>query len=235
MVVAMECQSSPIAQRKWLLPPSSPGQGFQSSLGLRFLSTTSGFAITRARCENPRTPNFFLDEPDFHPSAAGRTMFVDAIGRDEVEEVLDRLQSSTAMAPVTQIRVLGGAMARVPYDDTAFAHRRRAIMVNLGALFQDPGQRELHEEWIEEFMATLQADDPAAYVNFLEDEVEERVRQAYPQPTWNRLVEIKGRYDPTSFGVTTTSHRQSAAAANRRRLVDRERESHSPLRTRRER
>jgi len=142
---------------------------------------------------------FFPDEPGFHPIAAGRTMFVDTIGRDDVGEILERLQSSTAMAAVTQIRVLGRAMARVPDDATAFAHRRRAIMVNLGALFEDPGQRELHEEWVEDFMATLQVDDPAAYVNFLGDEGEDRVRQAYPQPTWNRLAEIKGRYDPTNL------------------------------------
>ena len=38
--------------------------------------------------------------------------------------------------------------------------------------------------------------DGGAYVNFLGDEGPDRVRQAYPGPTWDRLVEIKRRYDP---------------------------------------
>ena len=38
-----------------------------------------------------------------------------------------------------------------------------------------------------------------AYVNFLEDEGEERIRAAYPGATWDRLREIKRRYDPTNL------------------------------------
>ncbi len=40
---------------------------------------------------------------------------------------------------------------------------------------------------------------PSAYVNFLADEGEARVHAAYPGPTWDRLVEVKGRYDPTNL------------------------------------
>ena len=37
---------------------------------------------------------------------------------------------------------------------------------------------------------------PGVYVNFLGDEGADRVREAYPGPTWDRLVEVKRRYDP---------------------------------------
>ncbi len=37
---------------------------------------------------------------------------------------------------------------------------------------------------------------PGAYVNFVDDEGEERVRAAYPGVTWDRLVAVKSRYDP---------------------------------------
>jgi FAD/FMN-containing dehydrogenase len=36
-------------------------------------------------------------------------------------------------------------------------------------------------------------------VNFLADEGPDRVRAAYPDETWDRLVEIKRRYDPTNL------------------------------------
>ena len=46
--------------------------------------------------------------------------------------------------------------------------------------------------------AALQQDEPAAYVNFLGDEGEARKREEYPGGTWDRLVAIKRRYDPTN-------------------------------------
>jgi len=45
----------------------------------------------------------------------------------------------------------------------------------------------------------LSAGDGGAYVGFLADEGEERVRAAYPAPTWDRLVEVKARYDPDNL------------------------------------
>jgi FAD/FMN-containing dehydrogenase len=38
-----------------------------------------------------------------------------------------------------------------------------------------------------------------AYVGFLGDEGEDRVRAAYPGSTWRRLAEVKGRYDPENL------------------------------------
>ena len=48
-------------------------------------------------------------------------------------------------------------------------------------------------------VATLRQDDHATYVNFLADEGEARVRDAYPGATWNRLVAVKRRHDPTNL------------------------------------
>jgi len=45
----------------------------------------------------------------------------------------------------------------------------------------------------------LEECNTGVYVNFLGDEGEARVRAAYPDSTWERLVEIKRRYDPTNL------------------------------------
>jgi FAD/FMN-containing dehydrogenase len=145
-------------------------------------------------------PEIYPPEDDsYHPTGASRTMFLDSIDRSVAEFILERLQSSTAMMKVAQLRVLGGAMARVPVDATAFAHRKSRIMVNLAALYQQPEEKAKHEAWVSDFAAALEQSDHGAYVNFLGDEGTDRIRAAYPGSTWDRLVAIKSRYDPTNL------------------------------------
>jgi FAD/FMN-containing dehydrogenase len=145
-------------------------------------------------------PEIYLPEEEgYHPVATGRTMFVDTIDRGVTETIVDRLEASNAMMAVAQLRVLGGAMARVPVDATAFAHRRSRIMVNVAALYERPDEAAVHGPWVTGFAAALRQADAGAYVNFLGDEGEGRIREAYPGRTWDRLVEIKGRYDPTNL------------------------------------
>ena len=109
------------------------------------------------------------------------------------------LTASDAAVRVAQLRVLGGAMARVPADATAFAHRRSRIMVNVAAFYNGPEDRPAREAWVADFAAALNQGDSGAYVNFLTGEGEEQVRAAYPESTWNRLAAIKAHYDPTNL------------------------------------
>ncbi len=147
-----------------------------------------------------RYPEIYPPEDNsYHPLAAARTMFVDSIDRPVAEFIFERLQSSTAMMKVAQLRVLGGAMARIPADATAFAHRNSRIMVNLAALYQNPEEKATHEAWVSDFASALEQGDHGAYVNFLGDEGLDRVRAAYPGSTWDRLVETKTRYDPNNL------------------------------------
>lgn len=139
------------------------------------------------------------EEGGYHPVAAGRTLFVDSIDRSVAETILGYLTSSTASMAVAQLRVLGGAMARVAVDATAFAHRASQIMVNVAALYNQPEEKETHEAWVTQFSKALRQTDEGAYVNFIGDEGEGRIRAAYPGATWDRLASIKARYDPTNL------------------------------------
>ena len=139
------------------------------------------------------------EDEEYHPVATARTMFVDTIGRAEAETILEHLATSTAMMGVAQLRTLGGAMARVPADATAFAHRQSKIMVNVAALYERPDEVAVHGPWVEAFAAALRQGDDGTYVNFLGDEGEARIRAAYPGSTWDRLRQIKARYDPTNL------------------------------------
>jgi FAD/FMN-containing dehydrogenase len=140
------------------------------------------------------------EEEDYHPIGSGRTMFLEAIDGAVAQTIVDHLQNSSAQMAVAQIRVLGGAMARVPAEATAFAHRGSRIMVNVAALYERPDEAPVHEAWVSDFAAALrQEGEDGAYVGFLGDEGEGRIRKAYPGPTWEKLAAIKARYDPTNL------------------------------------
>src|SRR5215212_6981341 len=99
------------------------------------------------------------DEGDFHPTAVSRTMFIDTIDRDVSQSILEHLRASEAPMRVAQIRVLGGAMARVSADATAFAHRSSRIMVNLAAFYEGDKERAARETWVGNFAAALRQGD----------------------------------------------------------------------------
>jgi len=139
------------------------------------------------------------EDESYHPTAVGHTMFVDAIDVGVAETIMKHLEASDASLRVAQLRVLGGAMARVPSDATAFAHRDSRIMVNLAAFYEGPEDRVVRQSWLDDFATAMRQRDNGAYVNFLVDEGEARVREAYPGRTWERLAEVKARYDPTNL------------------------------------
>ena len=139
------------------------------------------------------------DDEEYRPIPAVKNMFLEGVDLGAAEAIIERIRSSDAPMAVTQLRVLGGAMARVPADATAFALRSSKIMVNVAALYEAPEERSTHEAWCDAFAAAIRQDDDGVYVNFLVDEGEARVRAAYPGPTWDRLAEIKARYDPTNL------------------------------------
>lgn len=139
------------------------------------------------------------DDPTYHPIAVQRTTFVDSIDREGAATILEHLEASTAKMRVAQIRVLSGAIDRVPVDATAYAHRGRRILVTIAALCEQADDAAANLVWTEGLRNALQNGEPGAYVNFLLNEGLSRVREAYPGRTWERLTAIKARYDPTNL------------------------------------
>jgi FAD/FMN-containing dehydrogenase len=139
------------------------------------------------------------EDPNYRPTAVGRTLFVNSIDKATAETIFDYLSKSDAAMRVAQIRVLGGALAQIPADATAYAHRSQPIMVNVAAFYTTEADREVRKAWATEFARTLQPNEDAAYVGFLTDDGQARIRAAYPGATWDRLTRIKSIYDPTNL------------------------------------
>jgi FAD/FMN-containing dehydrogenase len=100
---------------------------------------------------------------------------------------------------MTQIRILGGAMARVHGDATAFAHRDANVMVTIITPYEDVAESPIHAAWTHAYYEALRPRATGVYSNFLEAEGEDRIREAYPEATYRRLAEVKRHYDPTNL------------------------------------
>ena len=131
--------------------------------------------------------------------AVHRSRFLTTIDDDAIDAMLAAMAAPSSPTTMVQLRVLGGAMSRVPAHATAFAHRDAAVMVTILTGFEDPTTEATHRAWTDALHEALAANDAGVYSNFLEVEGEERIRSAYPGGTYERLSEVKRRYDPSNL------------------------------------
>jgi FAD/FMN-containing dehydrogenase len=168
--------------------------------GERALAPFRAIAEPMADMVRPmRYPDIFPPDQGGHPLVSTRTMFLDAVDRSVAQTMLEHIQASTARMAAAEIRVLGGAMARVSTEATAFAHRRSRMLVNLAAKYDRLDDAAAHDGWVTAFAAALRQNDRGAYVGFLGADGSVRIREAYPRATWERLAAVKKRYDPTNL------------------------------------
>jgi FAD/FMN-containing dehydrogenase len=95
---------------------------------------------------------------------------------------------------------MGGAVARVPHDATAYAGRGVAHNIIIDAVWRPDESDEVataETTWAREFFEALQPHRAAGvYVNFLDADDTDRIREAYSDHTYRRLAEVKAKYDP---------------------------------------
>jgi FAD/FMN-containing dehydrogenase len=132
------------------------------------------------------------------PHAASiRMMFADELSDAALDAALAANERASSPFSLIQFRGLGGSMARVDPDATAFAHRPRRYFVAIIGIWLDATEDAApHETWTGELWRTIRSEGTGVYVNFLEVEGADRVREAYPGATFSRLAAVKRRYDP---------------------------------------
>ncbi len=104
------------------------------------------------------------------------------------------------------IEELGGMVGRLAADETAFAHRDKRYSLLIIGMSPDPAEAGKIRRWAGEFWEAMQAySADGVYVNYLGQEADEgahRVKAAYGQEKYERLVTLKNKYDPTNlFGL----------------------------------
>jgi len=111
------------------------------------------------------------------------------------------LESFTTLpTPLAEIHLqhLGGAVRRVPAQDSAYALRDQEFIVNVIARTPDAHGFDEAVEWARG-VATALGPEASTYVNFTGESDPSMVRASYPPETYRRLVELKNRYDPTNL------------------------------------
>jgi FAD/FMN-containing dehydrogenase len=141
----------------------------------------------------------------FDPSFPhGRWYYMRACDVAELtDEVIDitvdhamRIKSPLTTFPIWQ---MGGAVARVADDATAFTSRGAGHTFNLTSMTEGPEGFEEERQWTRDFWSALAPHQMGVYVNFLMEEGEERVREAYGAEKYDRLKALKRKYDPENL------------------------------------
>ncbi len=132
--------------------------------------------------------------------ASIRSMFVDELGDDTLDAFLRAMEYATSPYSIVHLRGLGGKMARIPSDSTAFAHPQQRYMVSIIGVWLDASEDpNVHRGWVESLWQAIRHEGSGVYVNFLENEGTDRIRDAYPAGTLERLTRIKQKYDPQNL------------------------------------
>jgi FAD/FMN-containing dehydrogenase len=142
----------------------------------------------------------FTAHQAFPHGAAVRSMFADELTDAALDAMLEAIERATSPFSIVHLRGLGGAMARVGKDETAFAHRDSRYLVSVIAVWLDAADdAALHRSWAVGLWDAICQEGSGVYVNFLDNEGPGRVHDAYPPATYARLAAIKRRYDPENL------------------------------------
>jgi FAD/FMN-containing dehydrogenase len=122
---------------------------------------------------------------------------------DLTDEVIDitvehsmRIQSPLTSFPIWQ---LGGAIRDVASSDTAFNGRDSGHTFNITCSTEGAEGFDEERQWARDFWTALKPFHEGAYVNFLMEEGQDRIREAYGPAKYDRLGALKREYDPDNL------------------------------------
>jgi FAD/FMN-containing dehydrogenase len=129
-----------------------------------------------------------------------KSAYVAELSDAAIDTILAHTSGIPAAFGQVHLHQLGGAMSRVPSGATAFGNRDAGFLMNLVGMWPDPADDERHTAWTRAFAGAMEPHGTGrAYVNFMGEEGEARVRAAYEPETFARLRSLKASYDPTNF------------------------------------
>jgi FAD/FMN-containing dehydrogenase len=141
----------------------------------------------------------FTRELEAPHSAALRSMFADSHSDETIDAIVSAVEAAPELGPIVMFRGLGGSVLSAEGDDTAFAHRKRRFFTTVISLWEPGTDGSANVAWVNALYDAIKHEARGVYVNFLGDEGEDRIREAYPPQTYDRLREVKRAYDPANM------------------------------------
>jgi len=128
-----------------------------------------------------------------------KSNLLSALSDDAIDTLVEGFRAVTSPYSSVLIEQLGGAVSRVPKEETAFPHRAAPYDLVVMPMWLSPAESEIHVRWADQLWRAMQAfSSGGVYVNYLSNEGEERVKAAYGT-NYARLVMLKNKYDPVNL------------------------------------
>ena len=128
-----------------------------------------------------------------------RSCDIAELGDEVIDIIAERATQMTSPLTAFPIFQLGGAISHVGENETAFNGRGSGHTININATTATREGFDEEREWSKGLWSALKPYHTSVYVNFLMEEGEERIRQAYGTDRYDRLKALKRRYDPNNF------------------------------------
>jgi FAD/FMN-containing dehydrogenase len=131
-----------------------------------------------------------------------KAVYLDELSDAAINVILEQQPKKAFPLSFLPIFVLGGAYSRAADDACAFGGRRsHTYIVNIAAAAPTPELYEVERAWVRTFWSALAPHSVGvgSYVNFMTEPEEDRVRAAYGAQKYERLAQIKARYDPDNL------------------------------------
>ena len=132
-----------------------------------------------------------------------RSSFLEYLDGDGIEAIVERFRQAPSPQAAIAIEQLGGAVARVSAEDTAFNHRASRFNLLILGMWPERHAKAVNVGWVQSISETLAPNASSrVYVNYLGqsgDEGAGRVEAAYGPKAYARLVALKNKYDPENL------------------------------------
>lgn len=130
-----------------------------------------------------------------------KSSILQVVSDEAIDTVLSFFASVPSPLSVVVVEQNGhGAINRVSASETAVGHRNWSYDILICSMWTDANDDEKNIAWTREFWTAMQAfARDAVYVNYLGEEGADRIKSAYATETFERLSELKTKYDPTNF------------------------------------
>jgi FAD/FMN-containing dehydrogenase len=116
-----------------------------------------------------------------------------------IDTYVERTEAIPSPMTLVECQALGGAFAEHA-EDTAFGNRDAPFLYNVVGAWMDPSQDDEQVAWARAFAEAMRPHETGGvYVNYLNDEGQDRVEAAYGAERYARLQAVKAKYDPDNL------------------------------------
>jgi hypothetical protein len=146
-----------------------------------------------------------LLEPGFPPGRQNywKSNFLRGLSDEAIATAIEHFRHISSPSSAIAIERLGGAVARVAAENTAFAHRAAGFNFLVVSSWLDPAERDIHISWTRALWQAMQRfSTEDVYVNYLGEEADEgaeRIQAAYGPVNYARLAALKTKCDPANL------------------------------------